>query len=271
MPGDEAGATIAQTDAIPEQSAPTTDTAAETVEQPKEQVEQPKTFTQAELDALVQKRVAREQRRYNREIGELRGRLQAVEVQRQPTQQQAPQELRQENFASYDEFIEAKARKAALDAVKQSEAQREVQTRQSEEQKRLQELDRKFSESEESAREKFADYDEVFDTVPRGVLKPQILEYLGEVDNGAELLYHLANEPKELARIAKLSPTAAIRELVKRETQIEQTEKKISKAPPPSGPIGGRAAPPDDLPDASKDSVEEWMRKREAMIRAKRK
>lgn len=261
---DEAGASIAQTEATPEQIAPTTETATEQVEQVT-QAEQPKTFTQSELDALVQKRVAREQRRYNREIGELKGRLQGLETQRQP-QPQAPKELRQEDFGSYDDFIEARAKKAALDAVSNFEAQRATHTRQSEEQNRLKELDRQFTESEDSARERFEDYDEVIDaTVRPGMLKPQILEYFAEVENGAELLYHLANEPKELARIAKLSPTAAIRELTKRESLIEQTERRTSKAPPPTRPLPGSTAQPNSVP-SERDDMETWIRKRRAQV-----
>jgi hypothetical protein len=266
MPGDEAGVLATQTDAEPVTPAPEGETAA-----PKEestQVEQPKTFTQAELDALVQKRVGREQRRYNREIGELRGRLSSVETQK--PQPQAPTELKPEEFASHEAYIEARATRAAVEAVSRLEQQRVAQTSQQAEQQRLQELGRNFSVSEDAARDKYDDYDDVFETIPRGSLKPQVVEYLGEIKNGAEMLYHLANEPKELARIARLSPTAAIRELVLRESQIETTEKRTSKAPPPPGQLGGRSVSADDIPDARKDSLEVWMKKRDAQERANR-
>jgi hypothetical protein len=100
-----------------------------------------------------------------------------------------------------------------------------------------------------------------------GVLDAWILD--SEI--GASLLYHLAKNPAEIARIQSLNPFAAARELtrleqklgsaapakttpIKEEKAADSTIKKVSSAPAPATSVGGKNAPPVDEEDAALSS-----------------
>lgn len=86
-------------------------------------------------------------------------------------------------------------------------------------------------------------------------------------DDPAKALYELGRNPEHYHRIMELPLHRRIIEIGKISMQ-PLTPKKVSEAPPPVNPIGGRAAPAastlsDDLPD------EKWFAMRRAQRRAK--
>jgi hypothetical protein len=69
-------------------------------------------------------------------------------------------------------------------------------------------------------------------------------QLLLDSENGPELAYHLAKDAENFARVCKLSPIAAARELGKIEATLTKApesakEIKTTKAPAPIKPVGG--------------------------------
>ena len=114
--------------------------APEAVEAPEgEQKETPKVFTQEELDAAIGKRLAREQRKWERE------QKQAEAPKPVPVEQ-----LKPEQFTTTDEYVEALTTSKAQQIVQQQEFA-----------KQQQELLGNYHDKEEAARDKYEDFEQV--------------------------------------------------------------------------------------------------------------
>ena len=206
----------------PEQ-APTAEPVAEETlapenEQPTEQ--QTKTFTQEELDAIVGKRLAREQRKWERE--------QTRRVQ------PAPAELPPvENFDSVDAYADALAERKAEELLTRRELER-------------QQIDflEAYHDREEDARSKYDDFEQVAYN-PKLPISNAMAETIQASDIGPDIAYYLGSNPKEAARIAALnSPILQAKEIGKLEAKItsEPVLKRTTSAPPPIAPISGRGS-----------------------------
>ncbi len=112
-------------------------------EQPVDQ-DAPKSFTQEELDAIVGKRLAREQRKWEREqaqrLAEMEARLKATPAA----------DLSPEQFDTYDQYAEALAERKAEELLTQREAARQQQA-----------MLEQYHDREETARDKYDDFDQV--------------------------------------------------------------------------------------------------------------
>lgn len=89
------------------------------------------------------------------------------------------------------------------------------------------------------------DFDEVIADVEDILAPPYVLQGIAESENGPALAYELAKNPTEYARICKLPPIAAARELGKIEAKLSASseEKKsetktVTNAPKPVAPVG---------------------------------
>jgi hypothetical protein len=96
-------------------------------------------------------------------------------------------------------------------------------------------------------------------------LSPAMQDTILESEVGPEVLRHLYNNKDVAIKIARLGPTAAIREMLKIETGIVEkskiTPRKVSGAPPPVTPVtpkGSVAADDDSRP--AKDVIAEYRR-----------
>lgn len=239
-----------------------------------------KTFTQAELDKIVQREKARAERRAERSMGPLLekiGRLEQSinELRTKPkaeaadAAQAAP---KRDDFDTYEDYVEAKAGFRALQVLKKEQ---EAQRKQAEETERNTKQERAVKEFEkataariEAGRKAYADFDAVINeafedgVIPAG----SALHYaLVEDDAGHELAYHLAKHPDDAERIAALPERAMLRELGK--LSVKLGEKKPSDKPAPMDPVGNRRAPGTALRDDI--SMDEWARRREAQLRGK--
>jgi hypothetical protein len=208
----------------PEQ-APTAEPVAEETlapenDQPNEQ--QTKTFTQEELDAIVGKRLAREQRKWERE--------QARKAQTAP----APAELPPpEQFDSVDAYADALAARKAEQLLAQRELERQKM-----------DLLEAYHDREEEARGKYDDFEQVAYN-PKLPISNAMAETIQASEIGPDIAYYLGSNPKEAARIAALnSPILQAKEIGKIEAKIasEPVLKKTTSAPPPIAPISGRSA-----------------------------
>jgi len=136
-----------------------------------------------------------------------------------------------------------------------------------------------WSKQQAAARKAHKDYDDVMDGVmiPAGPGVMAARQALLEESNGAEILYHLATHPKELERIAALSPASAAVAIGKLSVALtppaapENGKPRITgapKPPPPSGRSGKPVSDDPNDPDVQKD-FPRWARAREAQIRGR--
>ena len=196
--------------------------APEVAENQQEQQPEEKRFTQAELDAMIGKRLAREQRKWERE--------QQAKQAPQPVPTEVPTADQFESPQAYAEFIRA-------------EAERLVQHREA--QKQQAEIMEVYHDREEEARSKYDDFDQVAYN-PNLPITDAMAETIRASDIGPDLAYHLGQNPKEAERIARLSPLHQAREIGKIEAKLaaEPPQKKISSAPAPISPVTARATNP---------------------------
>jgi len=210
-----------------------------------------KTFTQEELDAAIGKRLAREQRKWERER------------QVAPPLPLPADEPRFEQFNTPDEYAEAKAYHLAQKLVNDREVKRQ-QT----------EVTGAYHEREEDARVKYEDFDQVAYN-PNLRITEAMAQTIQSSDIGPELAYHLGTNPKEAERISRLSPLVQARELGKLEAKLADappTPRRVSTAPAPFVPVTarGNGAPAYDTTDPRSIktmSTSEWIeadRKRQA-------
>jgi len=197
----------------------------ETPETPAEQ-EATKTFTQEELDAIVGKRLAREQRKWEREQAQ-----RAAEQEARRTTQ-SYDDLSPDQFNSYDDYAEALAERKAEELIAQREVQRQSQA-----------LQEQYYEREEGIRDKYDDFDQVAYN-PNLPVTEIMAQSIQASDVGPEVLYWLGSNPKEADRIARLNPILQAKEIGKIEASLTSNPpvRKTSTAPAPIAPVTPRAS-----------------------------
>lgn len=175
----------------------------------------PKTFTQEELDAAIGKRLAREQRKWEREHRT---------VAAPPTPVDLPPA---EQFESVEAYAEALAQKKL--------EQREQERQQSE-------ILESYHEREEEARGKYDDFDQVAYN-PNLRITTAMAQTIQVSENGPDVAYYLGTNPKEADRISRLPPLAQAKEIGKIEAKLasDPPVKKISSAPAPIAPVTPRS------------------------------
>jgi hypothetical protein len=103
-----------------------------------------------------------------------------------------------------------------------------------------------------------------------GGIPTSLTEAAIETGNPHEVLYHLAKNPDEAARIALL-PTARQAVAVAKLAQNVGAPKRVTSAPPPISPkVQGIGSAPATLDDPN-ISMEEWVRLRNEQAMARRK
>ena len=181
--------------------------------------EAPKTFTQEELDAIVGKRLAREQRKWER---------------KQTAQPPAPlpEPLKPDDFANAATYADALAERKAAELVAQREAEAERQA-----------TLEAYQDREEEARGKYDDFDQVAYN-PKLPVTEAMAQTIQASEIGPDLVYYLGTNPKEADRIARLSPLMQAKEIGKIEAKLVSSPpaKKTSSAPAPIAPVTPRAS-----------------------------
>lgn len=205
---------VPATEVVPEQAV--TDTPATVVETPVEKpVEAVKTFTQEELDAAIGKRLAREQRKWERE------RQSAVT----PPVGEAP---KPEQFNSTEEYAEALATQKAEKLLQE----REIQRQQSE-------IVEAYHDKEEEARTKYDDFEQVAYN-PKIRITEVMAQTIQASDIGPDVAYYLGTNPQEAERISRLAPFIQAKEIGRIEAKIASEPpavKKTTSAPAPITPV----------------------------------
>ena len=236
-----------ESEAAPEEKAETAETSepSETEQEVKDEDEseqseekKPKKGFKKRIDKLTKKNAELEKK-----LAFLEGRVTAekpveAKVEAQPEGKPTP-----DKYATHEEFLEALTDWKVDQREKAKEAKSQEEKAKSE---ILSKVD-VYTKGVEQVQEKFDDWEDVMDGVNHIAPSLAVQQLLLESENGPELAYHLAKDPKEFARINALSPVAAAREFGKFEVkhqsaQKESKETKTTKAPAPIKPVGSKAS-----------------------------
>jgi hypothetical protein len=214
---------LADSTAAPEQVATAAPVTEEIAPEAVEPAEAPKTFSQEELDAAIGKRLAREQRKWEREQA-----ARAAEKQLKTPVEIPPIE----QFNSPDEYAEVLAERKAEELL----ARREQARMQSE-------IIESYHDKEEDARNKYDDFEQVAYN-PKLPITDAMAQTIQSSDVGPDMAYYLGSNPKEADRISRLSPLQQAKELGKIEAKLADNPvvKKTSSAPAPIAPITARSS-----------------------------
>jgi hypothetical protein len=202
-----------------------------------------------------------------------------------PAKSGTPKEPKPDDFATVAEYTDALVSYRVDQRLRDDQTKRE---REAEESAKL-ERQREYGKRLATAREKHEDFDDTLKSISGTELErvpSDVIEYMQESEQGAELLYHLAKNPDVLDRLRKLSPRRFIAELGKLEAKWEvpapakeetptlsevalPTARPVSKAPAPIAPIDSSGiAPVAKKPDEM--SVQELREYRRQQDREKR-
>ena len=182
-----------------------------------------KKFTQAELDAMIGKRLAREQRKWEREQAQRQAEMQVLKATPAATVDQ---------FESPEAYAEA----LALQKAKELIAKREAAKQQSA-------VLESYQEREEAAREKYDDFEQVAYN-PKLPITTVMAETIQSSEIGPELAYYLGSNPKEAERISRMSPFVQAKEIGKIEAKLaaDPPTKRTTSAPAPISPVTARSS-----------------------------
>ena len=203
-----------------------------------------KVFTQEELDAAIGKRLAREQRKWERE-------QRAAQMSAPVSTSELPAP---DQFETVEAYAEALALKKAEDLIAQREQQRQQV-----------ELLETYHDREEEARAKYDDFEQVAynPSVPITQVMAQTIQ---ASDVGPDLAYYLGSNVKEADRISKLPPILQAKEIGRLEAKLanEPVVKKTTSAPAPITPVTakGSGSPAYDTTDPRSTktmSTSEWI------------
>lgn len=182
-----------------------------------------KTFTQEELDAAIGKRLAREQRKWEREQQARMASLAAPRPVEPPSADQ---------FQSPEAYAEALAEQKAEELLRRREFERQRS-----------EILESYHEREEEARSKYEDFQQVAYN-PSLPITPIMAESIQASDVGPEVAYFLGTNPKEADRISRLSPVLQAKEIGKIEAKLAANPpvRKTTSAPSPISPVTAKSA-----------------------------
>jgi len=191
--------------------------APESVDTTPEEQPHTKSFSQEELDAIVSKRLAREQRKWEREQAQ---RLQ--QAQKPVAPPPAP-----DDFESAQQYAEALAEQKAQELL----ARREAEAQQAA-------LLESYKDREEEARDRYEDFEQVAYN-PSLPVTDVMAQAIQASDIGPEVIYYLGSNPKEASRISRLPPVLQAKEIGKIEVNLATNPpvKKTSTAPAPLAPV----------------------------------
>ena len=247
---------------------------------------------ESELAAKDKDEHKKPKRGFKKRIDKLNAKLSAAEAQAEHWRQQAlrgqkPEEKPLEatpvataakgepnpdDYETSTEFYRAHARWAAqeeIKAVKESERQEKLRTEADSKKTAFHSKVQEFQKAHDDFEDVIADVDDI-------QMSPAISQAILEADNGPELMYELAKNKEEYARMCALSPFDAIRALGRFEARLtkpseeKQIQKqKTTKAPPPARPISASSANGKKSPeDMTQAEYERWADDREKRRRA---
>lgn len=212
----------------------------------KAEAEKVKTFTQEELDAAIGKRLAREQRKWEREQAQRLAEMQ---------QPRFDSNLTVDQFETPEAYAEALAERKAQELIAKREQQRQIS-----------EVVEVYHEREEEARNKYDDFEQVAYN-PALRITEAMAQAIQASEIGPDVAYFLGQNPKDAERISRLSPLLQAKEIGRIEAKLSSEPPKPTKtssAPAPIAPVTARSvsAPSYDTTDPRSTkalSTAEWI------------
>jgi hypothetical protein len=229
-----------------------------------EQQTEERKFTQAELDAIVQKRAAKAERKAEARYAALEAQILELKTPKAAAESSNPEKApARGDFESYEDFVEAKALHTArtearreLEAFKnESKKEREESTKA----KAAKEFSARVSEVIQAGQKAYPDFDAVVnEAVEDGLIptKGPLYDAIMDSEVGEKLAYHLAKNPADAERIQKLSVLGQIRELGKLEDKLSAKKEPRETMEP----IGGRTSTTSGLRDDA--PMDAWIKAR---------
>lgn len=188
----------------------------------------PKSFTQEEVDQIVGKRLAKEQRRWERQKA-----IQSPAPTTSAVPEVSDNEPKPADFANPEEYVDALAERKAQKLLAEREAsQHFAKTAEA------------YTQREEQAIEKYDDFEQVAYN-PKLEVTDVMAQAIRAAENGPEILYQLGLDPSEASRISKLPVFLQIKEIGRLEGKFAVAPpviKKTTSAPPPIRPINAANA-----------------------------
>ena len=241
----------------PESEQPNSETDTQT-----DQKAADKTFTQAELDEIVQKRVNKLERKLEKQRIEQETRAKVLAEINQPVAEVKGKPTA-DQYSDYAEYLEALADyKAEEKFAALTQKQKETE-QQSKRQSEIERQNERKSEMIQSGERKYADFEDVVANAKAEISEPAFYSIL-EAENAADIIYHLAKNPSEADRIAALSPYAQAKEIGKLEDKLLAKPVKQSNAPEPVTPVKGASTTVKSLENMTIEEYEAEARKRGA-------
>lgn len=262
--------------AAPAPAAP--EVAGGTASPDKPEAQQPeRTFSQKELDEILEKRLGKERRkreeierrlRITEEL-HLKGRDGQQPAQRQD-ELQVGKEPKREEFDTYEQFIEARAEWRAEQAAERRITEREKKAQESAAKEQAAKEAEAFRKRMKDSAKGLEDYDDVMAEATRDASQPVsriFADALDGLEAPARVLYELARNQDEAERIASLPLARQARELTLLDMKLkQQPQPQRSRAPSPIDPVGGKGgAASDEI--TGNESGDEYLRKRNAQLR----
>jgi len=219
--------TLAEVDSAPASEVTATSenamNAPEIVENQNDSATEEKKYSQTDIDAMIGKRLAREQRKWEREQAQRAAETQIVRAAPTATVDQ---------YESPEAYAEALAYQRAEELIAKREAA-----------KQHSQVLESYQEREESARDKYDDFEQVAYN-PKLSITNVMAETIQSSDIGPELAYYLGSNPKDAERISRMTPLSQAKEIGKIEAKLASSPpvKKTTSAPAPISPVTARSS-----------------------------
>lgn len=186
----------------------------------------------------------------------------------QPPEQPKPidtgrPDINNPKWKNYEEYTEALSEWTAdrkIDARLKTERENIQQIN---EQQRISSAVKSFNEKAEKVRDKYPDYDDLFDSA---IISEAMAQPILKSDNGPEITVYLAKNPDVARRLFRLDPTSAAVEIGKIEAKLEDLlqENTTSNTPNPMKPVRPRGEVSATLSD--KMDIKAWMKTRNKQV-----
>lgn len=263
----------------PEEPTPSAETPGDdaTAEQPtNEEADEPKRIARNVQKSI--NRVTRQREEARARVAELERQLQAVQrpaVDEGGDTDPEPTRPEESKFTDWNEFEKAKekfivekAKWATRQELRQAQRAAVTEHRSRENQERVSEARSRFEKRAAEVADKFEGLDDAIERAFAGDVptSPAMAEYIMEVsDRGPELVFALDADPDLAARIAKMSPLAAVAALTRIEDKLPKPDaRKVSGAPAPTKMVKGTAESPiKKLEEMSNAEYMAWARARD--------
>jgi hypothetical protein len=161
----------------------------------------------------------------------------------------APVEPKPEDFTDYNDYVKAQAK---FEAKQELKTELDARDKANAERQKAEKFASTWGERVTEAKSKFTDYEQVVSNSDVEVLD-HVKDVINDSEHGPALIYHLASNPDIAARLNKMTPLGAAREMGRLEEALAKPSEKVesesvddpapvraqktTSAPPPAKPL----------------------------------